>query len=332
MKKILVTGASGFIGSALIEEGLRRGHQMVAGIRKTSSRKYLADDRIQFLDLDFSDQAKLRLQLADFSKIHGRFDGIIHNAGITKAKRIQDYFTVNFQYTKNLVDALIQNGDIPDKFIYMSSLAAKGPGMTDAPISHADESRPVTSYGKSKLESENYLKTLNNFPYIIIRPTAVYGPRDKDIFILLKMLNRNFEAYIGFGRQALSFIFIKDLTKAIFLALESIHKQREYLVSDGSFYDSKTFNSIAKKHLKKKTISVTVPTAILKPIAYTTETIASMFGTIAVFNRERLREFEARNWTVDTEPLKNETGFKADYDLEKGLKETIDWYKMNGWL
>lgn len=332
MKKILITGASGFIGSALVDEALKRGYAVVAGIRKTSSRKYLADGRIKFIELDFTNPQKLEHVIADFSKTQDRFDYVIHNAGITKAKKVQDYFTVNFQYTKNLADAFINSNNIPEKFIYMSSLAAIGPGLTKEPIKHTDEKKPVTSYGKSKLESENYLRSLNGFPYIIIRPTAVYGPRDKDIFILIKMLNRNFEAYIGFGKQVLSFIYVKDLAKAIFMALESPHKQKEYLVSDGSVYDSKTFNTIAKKHLKKKTISVTVPTPVLRPIAYVTETMASVFGSIAVFNRDRLREFEARNWSVDTEPLQRETGFNADYDLEKGLKESIDWYKKNGWL
>ena len=332
MKKILITGASGFIGSSLVDEGLKRGYELCAGIRKTSSKKYLVDDRIKFIELDFADQKKLEQQLADFSRQHGSFDLVIHNAGITKAKKVQDYFTVNFQYTKNLVDAFINSGNIPEKFIYMSSLAAIGPGLTKDPIKHTDQPKPVTSYGKSKLESENYLRSLKNFPYIIIRPTAVYGPRDKDIFILLKMLNRNFEAYIGLGKQVLSFIYVKDLARAIFLVLESPHKQKEYLVSDGFIYDSKDFNNIAKKHLKKKTISVSVPAALLKPIAYATEMIASMSGSIAVFNRDRLREFEARNWSVDTEPLKNEIGFKAEYDLEKGLTETIAWYKKHGWL
>ena len=332
MKKILITGASGFIGSSLVEEGLNRGYEVYAGIRGTSSKKYLADNRIKFFELNFGDPEQLARQIGDFCKTNGRFDYIIHNAGITKAKKIQDYFTVNYQNTKNLVEAFVKSNNVPEKFIYMSSLAAIGPGVTQDPIRHTDEPNPVTSYGKSKLETENYLRSLKDFPYIIIRPTAVYGPRDKDIFILLKMLNRNFEAYIGFGRQVLSFIYVKDLARAIFLALESPHKQRAYLVSDGLVYDSKTFNSIAKKKLNKRTISITVPSAILKPIAYTTETLASLFGSIATFNRERLREFEARNWAVDTELLQTETGFKASYDLEKGLGETIDWYKQNGWL
>jgi dihydroflavonol-4-reductase len=332
MKKILITGASGFIGSSLVEEGLNRGYEVYAGIRTSSSKKYLADNRIKFFELNFGDPEQLARQIEDFCKSHGRFDYVIHNAGITKAKKTQDYFTVNFQNTKNLVDAFVNTRNVPEKFIYMSSLAAIGPGATQDPIHHTDEPRPVTSYGKSKLETENYLRSLKDFPYIIIRPTAVYGPRDKDIFILLKMLNRNFEAYIGFGRQVLSFIYVKDLAKAIFLALESPYKQRAYLVSDGLIYDSKTFNTIAKKKLGKKTISITVPSSILKPIAFTTETLASIFGTIATFNRERLREFEARNWAVDTEQLQTETGFKASYDLEKGLGETIDWYKQNGWL
>ena len=332
MKKILITGASGFIGSSLVDEGLKRGYEMVAGIRSSSSRKYLSDERIKFIELDFTDEKKLEQQLSDFIKKHGKFDYVIHNAGITKAKKIQDYFTVNFQYTKNLADAFVKSNNVPGKFVYMSSLAAYGPGETQEPIRHSDTPKPVTSYGKSKLESENYLRSLSGFPYIIIRPTAVYGPRDKDIFILIKMLNRNFEAYIGFGRQVLSFVHVKDLVRAIYLTIESPHKQKEYFVSDGSIYDSKMFNSTAKKYLKKKTIAITIPTSVVKPIAFTVEKFAALFGAIATINRERLKEFEARNWSVDISPLQSDTGFKADYNLENGLKETIEWYKTNGWL
>ncbi len=332
MKKVLITGASGFIGSSLVEEGLRSGYEIVAGIRKSSSKKYLADERIKFIELDFTSREKLEEQLANFSNKHGKFEYVIHNAGITKAKKTQDYFTVNFQYTKNLVDALISSNNTPGKFVYMSSLAAYGPGLTQEPIRQSDKPNPVTSYGKSKLESENYLRSLNGFPYIIIRPTAVYGPRDKDIFILIKMLNSNFEAYLGFGKQVLSFVHVKDLVRAIFLTLESPHKQKEYFVSDGNIYDSKMFNATAKKYLQKKTIAVTIPTSILKPIAFTVEMVAALFGTIATINRERLKEFEARNWSIDSTPLQNEIGFKAEHNLESGLKETIEWYKANGWL
>jgi dihydroflavonol-4-reductase len=332
MKKILITGASGFIGSFLMEEGLKRGYEMVAAVRKSSNKKYLSDQRIKFLEIDFTDAKRLEEQIADFCKKHGQFDYVIHNAGITKAKKIQDYFTVNFQYTKNLADAFINSNNAPEKFIYMSSLAAYGPSSTLDPIRCTDIPKPVTSYGKSKLESENYLRSLDQFPYIIIRPTAVYGPRDKDIFILIKMLNRNFEPYIGFGKQVLSFVHVKDLARAIFLTLESPYKQKEYFISDGSFYDSRVFNATAKKYLNKKTISITIPTMVVKPIAYTTETLAALFGTIATINRERLKEFEARNWSVDTTPLQNEIGFKAEYNLENGLKETIEWYKENGWI
>jgi dihydroflavonol-4-reductase len=332
MKKILITGASGFIGSSLVDEGLKRGYQIIAGIRRTSNKKYLSDNRIQFIELDLTDQKNLEQQVSEFCSEHGKFDYVIHNAGITKAKKIQDYFTVNFQYTRNLVDTLIKSNNIPEKFVYMSSLAAYGPGSTQEPIRQTDTPKPVTSYGKSKLESENYLRSLNDFPYVIIRPTAVYGPRDKDIFILIKMLNRNFEAYLGFGKQVLSFVHVKDLVRAIFLTLESPHKRKEYFVSDGNIYDSKMFNTTAKKYLAKKTIAITIPTSVLKPIAFSVEMIASLFGTIATINRERLKEFEARNWSIDATPLQNETGFKAEYDLDSGLKETIGWYKENGWL
>jgi len=332
MKKILITGASGFIGSSLVEEALNRGYEVYAGVRSSSSKKYLADQRIKFFELDFTDQKKLEQQFSAFSKQNGKFDFIIHNAGITKAKKNEEFFTVNNLFTKHLVEAIVNSGNTPEKFIYMSSLAAIGPGTTQEPIKQTDEPKPVTSYGRSKLASENYLRSLKDFPFIIIRPTAVYGPRDKDIFILIKMLNSCLEAYIGFGKQLLSFVFVKDLTRAIFLAMESPLKQKEYFVSDGSIYDSREFNSIAKKYLGRKTIAITVPTSVVRPIAFVSETIAAILGNIATLNRERVNEFGARNWSVDTTPLQNEVGFKAEYDLERGLKETVEWYRTNGWL
>ena len=127
MKKILITGASGFIGSFLVEEALNRNYEVYAGIRKSSNREYLLDSRIKFLELDFSnvDSLNKKISAAPY------FDFIIHNAGLTKASKLKDYFTTNYEFTKNIIDVLISQNRVPKKFIYMSSLAAYGPGNPD---------------------------------------------------------------------------------------------------------------------------------------------------------------------------------------------------------
>ncbi|MBN1199553.1 MAG: NAD-dependent epimerase/dehydratase family protein, partial [Bacteroidales bacterium] len=130
-KSILITGASGFIGSHLVEEGFKRGYQIFAGVRKTSSRRYLTDSRIRFLELDYSTPSRLAEQLSGCKAEGIRFNFILHNAGVTRARNGEEFDLINHRYTRNLVEALEQTGLIPDKFVYISSLAAIGPGDPD---------------------------------------------------------------------------------------------------------------------------------------------------------------------------------------------------------
>jgi nucleoside-diphosphate-sugar epimerase len=158
MKKVLITGASGFIGSFLVKEALDRGYEVYAGVRPTSSRQYLDDSRIKFIELHFVDTEKLIDQLLTLKQHGTQFDYVIHNAGITKAKTIHDFFTVNCRYTCNLADALVAAHCVPAKFVYISSLAAFGPRSDQTPIRHSDIPQPITSYGRSKLDTEKYLQ------------------------------------------------------------------------------------------------------------------------------------------------------------------------------
>ena len=332
MKKILITGASGFIGSFLVKEALSLGYEVYAGVRSTSSRKYLTDSKIKFIELPLSDPQKLTEEFRRLKNQQIRFDFVIHNAGITKAKSVKDFFTVNYQYTQNLVNALISSNCIPEKFIYISSLAAFGPGKDTNPIRHTDIPKPITSYGESKLNTEKFLQSLRDFPFLIIRPAAVYGPRDHEFYVLYKVLNRGFEPYIGSRDQLLSFVYVTDLAKAVFKALESKFYSRAYFISDGVVYTTRLFNEAAKKHLNKKTISIVIPSSFIKPIAWTVENISSLLGTTATFNRERAKEFEAINWSCEIEPLRNDLDFSAEFNLETGMRETIGWYKKEGWL
>jgi UDP-glucose 4-epimerase len=188
MVKILITGASGFVGSFLVEEALKRAYSTYAGVRKTSNLRYLSDSEISFFNCDFSDKEDIKKELAKQSP----FDYIIHNAGITKTCRKEDFNTVNYQYTKNLIEAIKESKNALKKFVYISSLAAQGPGKTktNIPVSFDDKPRPKSFYGLSKLKSENYIKSAG-LDYLIFRPTGVYGPREKDYLQVFKSINKH---------------------------------------------------------------------------------------------------------------------------------------------
>ena len=334
-KKVLVTGASGFIGSFLVEGGLERDMHVWAGVRKTSSRKYLQDKRIRFAELNFGDKPKLKEQLADHQREHGGWDYIIHCAGVTKCLNREDFDKGNYQATVNFVEALKELGMVPERFMYISSLSIFGPIHEDdySPISEKDEAQPNTAYGVSKLKSEKYLQSLTDFPYVIYRPTGVYGPRERDYFLMAQSVKQHVDFAAGFKRQDITFIYVKDLVQAVYLGAKPEALRRSYFVSDGEVYASSTFSDLIKEELGNPwLLRIKCPLCLLKLISIIAETGAGWMGKPSTLNRDKYNIMKQRNWRCDISPIVNELGFRPEYLLERGVKETIAWYKKEGWL
>jgi dihydroflavonol-4-reductase len=334
-KKILVTGASGFIGSFLVEGGLKRGMQVWAGMRKSSSRKYLKDPRIQFAELDFAHPDKLAEQLSLHKEQHGGWDYIIHCAGVTKCLNKEDFDKGNYIYTCNFVEALKTLDMVPEQFIYVSSLSIFGPIHEDdyAPISERDAAMPNTAYGVSKLKSEQYLQSMKDFPTVIFRPTGVYGPRERDYFLMAQSIKQHIDFAAGFKRQDLTFIYVKDLVQAVYLSIERGVKHRAYFVSDGNVYSSRTFSDLIQKELGNPwVIHIKCPLFVLKVVSLLAETFARCLGKTSTLNGDKYKIMKQRNWQCDISPLVNELGYRPEYPLERGVKEIIAWYKEEGWL
>jgi len=329
MKTILITGATGFIGSFLVEQAIKQGYKVFAGIRASSSRAYLNDFKVEYFEIDFSDKQSMKQKLLKHIENNGLFDYIIHNAGLTKTLHKQDFFTVNYQYTKNFVEALIETRCVPQKFVFISSLAAYGPGDDASlrPINESDIPNPVTFYGESKLRAEQFITSQQDFPYLIFRPTGVYGPREKDYFVMYKMIHQHIETYIGTTDQHITFVYVKDLARVIIQAAVSDISRKAWFVSDGKNYTTLQFSNIVKSLLHKKTIRLVFPKALVKPIAYSLEKIARINGKVPTLNTEKYKEISCKNWLCDSSTLFRDLEFTPEYDLTRGLSETLAWCK-----
>lgn len=335
MKKILITGAGGFIGSYLVEEALSQGFEVWAGIRQSTSRQYLTDSRIRFIDLAFGNPEKLNRQLAEFKEQSGGWDYVIHNLGATKVRKSADFDLINTQFTCNFVDGLISCDMVPDRFVYMSSLSVCGPfdekGST--PVAADYVPQPNTAYARSKRNAELYLENLQNFPYVILRPTGVYGPRERDYFLMLQTINSGFDVQVGFRPQYLTFIYVKDLVRAAFLSIDRPVIGRTFSVSDGNLYLAKDFRQIAMSGLNKhRVLSLKLPLWFIFVVSTVSEYISKLMGKASTLNRDKYKIMKQRNWNCDISTTQQELQFYPEYNLEKGLNEAIAWYKQHKWI
>lgn len=334
--RILITGANGFVGSFAVEEALNRGCEVWAAMRAQSDRSNLEGLEPHMIDLPYADPEQLRSLFRQQKESVGRWDVVVHIMGLTKCKRKEDFETVNYRYTRNLIEALMETGMVPDHFIYMSSLSAFGDGdkVTYREIRLDDEPKPNTYYGKSKLMSEHFLQSLDvaQFPYTILRPTGVYGPKEKDYFVMLQTLSNHLNPGIGYDPQYITFIYVKDLVKTIFLAIEKHAIGKAYFVADGDVWTSDEYAALCKRLLGVKALTVKFPEFLAKWVCYTFDKVGGWMGVTPTLNIDKYNILVAKNWKCDIEPLKKDLGFVADYPLERGMKESIDWYRKKKWL
>lgn len=306
-----------------------------AGVRSSSSREYLRNRKIHFLELDFAHPNELRAQLSGHKGTYNKFDYIIHCAGVTKCVNKNDFDHVNYLQTKYFVDTLRELNMIPKQFIFISTLSVFGPVQekTYAPISENDTPQPNTAYGLSKLKTELYLQSIPGFPYVIYRPTGVYGPREKDYFLMAKSIKQHTDFAVGFRRQDLTFVYVKDIVQAVFLGMEKQVSRRAYFLADGKVYNSRTFSDLIRKELGNPfVIRFRCPLIVLKVVSLLAEFWAKRRGTTSTLNSDKYRIMKQRNWQCDIAPAVEELGYMPQYDLERGVKETIAWYKDKGWL
>ena len=322
--KILVTGATGFIGSFIVEEALHRGMEVWAAVRSTSSMKYLQDERINKLELNLSSEGQMCEAFAGKD-----FDYVVHAAGATKALHRDDFYKVNTEGTKNLVNVLKKTNPQVKRFVFLSSLSVFGPVRESEPyteICEDDIPQPNTSYGMSKLAAERWLKENCSIPYTILRPTGVYGPREKDYMTMVDSIRRGIDVSIGGTSQQLTFVYVSDVVQAVFLSMKSAKSVgRAYFLSDGETYSSRTFSDYIMEALGKKyVLRLKVPRMVLRIVCAVSDTMMRLTGKLSTLNNDHYNILCQRNWRCDITPAIEELGYEPKVKLREGIFLTLN--------
>ena len=324
-ERVLVTGATGFIGSHLVDELLIHGYEVDVLIREKSDLRWLPGKRINFIYGDLVGKGLIPSL--------NRFDHIFHLGGATRALHTRDFYLINRDGTERLLDAA-RNIRGLKRFIYLSSQAASGPSPEDRPQTEEDIPRPVSPYGKSKLLAEHaVLACRDRFHVTILRPCAVYGQRDTYMLELFKSISRGYLPSVGKGPMYLSFCYVKDLVKALILSVQHDHSSGEvFFIADGEKYSMDFFAEQVSEELCSRVHKMSIPVWAARVYA----TLADGWGLLtkrpAAFSRNKCAEGIQRNWVCAIGKAQIKLGFRPDYDLKKGLKATLLWYKENGWL
>lgn len=329
MKRLLVIGAGGFIGGFIASMGLDRGYDVTVAVRASTSRRYLTDERLHFLVLDYDDSEAIAEAMREALPDGERWDYVIHNLGATKCANFSDFDKINYRYLVNIVEALKAAGKEPERFLFMSSLSAMGPvdEKTYRPITNADTPHPNTRYGLSKMKAEEYLRYRSGLHYIIFRATGVYGPREKDYLMMIKSIDGHIDVGMGYRKQMLTFIYVDDLVNAMFDALDAGVSDKIYIISEPKAYTQKEFRSMVSKALGGRwVLPLKLPMWVVLAVSTLTEKLAAVRGKASTLNRDKYKIMKQRNWNCDVSEAQADFGFKADYPLERGVRATVDAY------
>jgi len=320
----LVTGGNGFLGSHLVEALLQRGYRVRCLVRRGSDLRWIKGLKLDLFVGDLSDPSSLR------QAVRGA-DYIYHLAGLTKAIRPELYYDVNGKGTKNLLDVCSAEGKRLHKFIYVSSLAAIGPGHRGIPLKEEAPPRPLTDYGRSKLEGEREVwRYQGKIPVTIIRPPVIYGPRDRQLLSFFQIVKRGILPVLS---MKLSLAYVLDVVAILLLAGEREKSRGEaYFVCGPMVSSWGEIGKIAGEIMGVKSWRLHLPALSPYPVALFYEALSFFTRRPTVLNLQKAREMSQRYWVCDHKKAGKELGFHPQYPLQQGLEETIKWYKSQGWL
>ena len=324
---VLVTGASGFIGSHLVDSLLSLGCNVHCLVRKSSKLRWLSSPKIQFHYVDLAD---IDFKIPNLPGL----DFVFHCAGLTKAKNREEYFDINSRVCATLYEQCFAYKDSIKGIVHLSSLAAAGPGKDGQLVDETTVLNPITFYGQSKKAGEEVaLKYSTSLPIKVIRPPVVYGPREENLYTFFKLVKKGWGLQIGRSSKILSLIYVADLVQAMITVCDPRSSQKKiYFVTDGETY---SWQEVAKAAGDKMNVSMKalkIPENILVPIAIFFEALAMFSAKPALFDRQRIIDIRQSCWAASPENFFRDFDFTPQFNLTTGLAHTLDWYVEQKWL
>ncbi len=329
-KRVLIVGAGGFIGGFIAREALNRGFDTWVAVRESTSRRWLDDERLQFLVLDYDNETSMVDAMNNTLPEGEVWDFIVYNLGATKCVNFADFNRINYLYLRSFSEALRKSQKMPLRLLFISSLSALGPGDEKSyePLTNCTIPNPNTRYGVSKIKAETFLETCADIPWTIFRPTGVYGPHEKDYLMMIKSIDSHWDFGVGFRKQLLTFIYVEDLVNAIFDAIDKPDTlKKKYIISEPKAYTQKEFRQIVSKELGGKwVIPIKLPMSIVYLASVIAERIGTLKGKPSTLNRDKFRIMKQRNWNCDVTDAIRDFGFNPKFPLERGIHETVKAY------
>ncbi len=324
-EKVLITGANGFVGSHLCRAFLDAGYHVIAGVREECDIGLIEklDIEYRFGDVTKPDTLPSMLSGVDY---------IIHNAGLVKARDPNAFYTVNKQGTANVMAAAADTAGLK-KLVYISSGAAAGPSQPGTILTEEDEPHPVTEYGRSKLAGEQVIREgSDKINTVILRPSGVYGPGDKEMLAFFQIVDCRIRPYIGKLNRRLKLVHVEDLARATVRAVQSnITSGSIYFIAENRSYTFSEMIRILARASRRYGLPIYIPGFAVRLIARLSEALMRAFGKTPMFTMEKAAEILAA-WEISTDRAEKELGFTAQINFAEGALETMRWYRMEAWL
>lgn len=325
--KVLLTGANGFVGSHVLERLIEADHEVAVMLRRTSNTRFLRAhlQRVEVRYGSLESPESLRQALAGA-------EAVVHCAGRTKAVRRADYYAANAQGALHVAEACNACADTVRQLVLISSLAATGPGTPGSPARGDGPARPVSAYGRSKLLGERHVRERCRVPFTILRPAAVYGPRDGDFLLIFRAVRGGLAPMVS-ASQPLSLIYVGDVAQAV---VRSIGCARGFgnvyhLAHPAPCTQGELVRAVAQA-LDARPVRLPLPAPVLYPVCLARGLWARITGRPGILNMDKIAEYRAAGWVCETAAAREDLGFVADTALEEGLRRTAEWYAEAGWL
>lgn len=326
--KILVTGASGFLGSHVAEQLAKDGHDLRLLLRRTSSRRFLRGFPFEEALGDVIDAGSLLAAVAGV-------DAVVHTAGLVKARSEAEFYAINAQGVANLIAAVEQAAPALQRFVHVSSLAAHGPSADGAPRPAAEPATPVSAYGRSKLAGERFLRdSAITGRSIIFRPPVIYGPRDPALVPFFRLARMRVAPLLMGGHNCISIVYVEDVARAIAQATtaEAHAGGKTYCPEDGAIHTWRDLLAAVEAAFGRRALRISAPRWAFNAAALTSEAFGFVARRAVSLTRDKVHEMAQLHWVCSGEDLFRDLGWSPAIDIRKGAKLTADWYRRQRWI